>query len=199
MTGKVGFAGWGLLLAAMMATSSAPGLAQQADYEAIVRMTRECAKIADVPARVACYDNTVSAERLIAGDAPPQRQRAEAPPRASQAAEAQRAPSPSPAQAAAPAAPPLGGFGAETLPVPPAVRKEEESEIELGVRRADSVEPGIYLLTLEDGSQWRFVDAMPQTYEAPRAGSRIALERAALGSFKMSFADQRAVRIRRVQ
>ena len=67
------------------------------------------------------------------------------------------------------------------------------------MRQAERVEPGLYLLTLEDGSQWRFVEAVPPSYDPPRAGSHVALQRAALGSFRMNFASQRAVRIRRVR
>ena len=150
-----------------LALPTAPAAAQ--DYEAIVRLMRECAKIERLEDRAACYDKTIDAERLVNG------------------------------ASAKPKAPQPKGFGAESLPEPAAVRAAAVDKVELGVRQADRVEPGIYVLTLEDGSRWRFVDAVPMAYDPPRAGSRIELARAALGSFQMRFANQRAVRIRRVQ
>jgi hypothetical protein len=79
------------------------------------------------------------------------------------------------------------------------VRQAQPDEVELAVSQAQSVEPGIYLLTLEDGSQWRFLDAVPMSYDPPRSGERVELVRASLGSFLMSYASQRSVRIRRVR
>ena len=38
----------------------------QTDYEAVVRLMSECARIAEIEARVACYDKTMEAARLIA-------------------------------------------------------------------------------------------------------------------------------------
>jgi hypothetical protein len=195
------------LTAALLLATPAAAQEQATDYEAIVRIMRECARIADVAARVACYDNTVGAERLIADarEAP-----ASAPPRAAPVPPRREvAAAPQPTSRAAPqtangsaslAQPPATrGFGAETLPVPETVREQQASEVQLAVTRAESVEPGIYLLTLEDGSQWRFLDAVPMSYDPPRSGAKVDLARASLGSFLMSYADQRSVRIRRVR
>jgi hypothetical protein len=200
------------MVAAILLASPALGQAQQTDYEAIVRIMRECAKITELEARTACYDNTINAERLIAGSgaarphspsdasAPsaPQQVQAAPPPQAQRAAPVRKAEAQPPA---APAAEMPQGFGAETVPPSEAARQAERAvgEVELGVSQAQRLEPGIYLLTLEDGSQWRFVDAVPLSYDPPRAGSRIELARAALGSFQMRFESQRPVRIMRVQ
>jgi len=167
---------------------------QPADYEAIVRVMRGCARIADMAARVACYDSTVGAEQLMADAATvPER----GPP-----VEIVSPPTPDPRLAVAPPrtkpAPPAS-FGAEALPQPREVQQERERHVQLAVSGAQNVEPGIYVLTLEDGSQWRFVDAVPPSYDPPRSGEHIELARGALGSFRMSYADQRAVRIRRVR
>ena len=199
------------IVAASLLTAPALGQMQQTDYEAVVRMMRECAKIADLEARAACYDNTINAERLIAGSGAARSHSPSedpAPSRAEQVRAAQAAPPP-PAPARQPevqaAAPPSAqapqGFGAESVPPPKAALQAQRavSEVELAVSQAERVEPGIFLLTLEDGSQWRFVDAVPWSYDPPRAGSRIDLARAALGSFQMRFADQRPVRIMRVR
>lgn len=168
---------------------AAPAIAQQQepDYEAIVRVMRECAKIEDIPARVGCYDNTINAEQLINRSSATQA-------RPDQSAQgAARAPAPT-GGAQAPT-----GFGAASLREPAPPRSAEADEVELVVRQADRLEPGIFVLTLSDGSKWRFVDAVPPSYDAPRAGSRVELARASLGSFQMRYAGQRPVRIRRIE
>jgi len=183
-------AGW--IVAACLLAAPVASHAQQTDYEAIVRTMRDCARIEEVPARVACYDATIQAERLIAGAEPA----APAPPLARPAAP----PSVTSAQAQAPAPPAPGGFGAETLRrTSPASEADAAGKVTLAITRAEPVEPGIYMLTLEDGSQWRFVDAVPASYDLPRAGATIELARGALGGFRMNYGGQRPVRIRRVQ
>ena len=198
-------------VAASILLAAAPAAAQETDYEAIVRIMRECAKIADLQDRAACYDNTVNAERLIAGSPAPEVQSfPETGPATDPSAVAglddQRTPA-APRQSARVAARSAtdadeasSGFGAESLPPSRRAGETERAEnVRLAVLDADRIEPGIYLLTLEDGSQWRFVDAVPWSYDAPREGSRIELSRAALGSFQMRFESQRPVRILRVR
>ena len=186
---------------AASALLAAPGAlqAQDTDYEAIVRIMRECAKITELEARAACYDNTINAERLIAGSSalPP----VPGPPEAAPPSRPARAPAQQAAAPVRPASEPARSFGKESLPPTPATRtaRAGSDEVELGVTGSDRVEPGIYLLTLDDGSQWRFVDAVPWSYDAPGAGTRIELSRAALGSFQMRYESQRPVRIMRVR
>lgn len=177
-------AGAGLVLGVL----AAPAIAQpqEPDYEAIVRVMRECAKIEDIPARVGCYDNTINAEQLINRSAATQSETDQ------------------PAQRAARASARTGGsqaagFGAASLREPAPPRSAEADEVELVVRQADRLEPGIFVLTLNDGSKWRFVVAVPPSYDAPRSGSKVELARASLGSFQMRYAGQRPVRIRRIQ
>ncbi|AKH42551.1 hypothetical protein FHS61_000321 [Altererythrobacter atlanticus] len=83
-------------ISAILLAGATPGAAQPTDYEAIVRIMRECARIGDMAARVACYDNTIGAEKLINGQAesasPSERVATPAPlPRSSRAASAPRA------------------------------------------------------------------------------------------------------------
>jgi hypothetical protein len=152
----------------------------QTDYEAIVRLMAECAGIEEVGARAACYDKTLEAARLI--DAAPVRG---AEPRASAPATVERPPS---------------GFGSQSLRKPAPVRESRSAgEVEAVVRAAQRTEPGMYLLTLEDGAQWRFVEAVPLSYDPPRAGSEIELRSGSLGSFLMRYADQRSIRVQRVR
>lgn len=150
------------------------------DYEAVVRLMAECARIGEIGARVACYDKTMEAARLIAAAPAPETE-----PQVSTPAPVQRPPS---------------GFGGESLRKPKPVREARSAEeMEARVLTARQTEPGMYLLTLEDGAQWRFVEAAPPSYQPPRAGSRIELRSGALGSFLMRFADQRSLRVQRVK
>jgi len=59
-------------------------------------------------------------------------------------------------------------------------------------------EPGMYLITLTDGAQWRFVDAAPQSWNPPRAGAQVEFERGSLGTVFMTYDGQRRLRVRRV-
>lgn len=174
---------WVVVLATGAGLSLPAAAQEQPDYEALVRVMRECAKIEEMAARASCYDNTVRAERLIAGDA----------------ASAESPPTPSTRQSSTARAPEPRSFGAETLPRPDVGEEEASDGALLAVTKARRMEPGIYQLTLNDGGQWLFVDAVPMSYAPPRAGSTIQLRRAALGSFQMLYDDQRPVRIRRVR
>ena len=166
-----------------------PGAARaQPDYEAIVRLMDECGKIKDAGARVACFDNTLETARLIASASAGSAE----PPVASAVEPA------TPSRANAAAAPPTG-FGGESLRQPEPAREAASDRTEALVRAAQQTAPGVYLLALDDGAEWRFVDAVPPSYNPPRPGSEIELRRGALGSFLMRFADQRSVRVQRVR
>ncbi|RIV90661.1 hypothetical protein D2V17_04080, partial [Aurantiacibacter xanthus] len=67
------------------------------------------------------------------------------------------------------------------------------------VTAARMMQPGVYRLTLQDGAEWEFSEGVPNSYRPPREGSEITIDRAALGSFLMSFDSQRAVRVRRIR
>lgn len=152
------------------------------DYEAIVRLMRECARIADVPSRVACYDNNVGRDVPRADTAfgtPPQ-------------ARAAPAQSPSPAPRAT-------GFAADSLPQTREERAAQINRIELKVTAISELEPRVYRLTLDDGGVWETTEPAPRSFDPPRRGSSIALSRAALGGFLLDYADQPTVRIRRVK
>src|SRR5690606_22600108 len=89
--------------------------AQDEDYRTIVTIMRACSTIADVPARVACYDNNI---------------RPGAPPVAA-AAPGASGPAPAPAARQAEAAPRAPtGFGAASLPQTSLAREQaEEKEV----------------------------------------------------------------------
>ncbi|HEY6816939.1 MAG TPA: hypothetical protein VI168_15490, partial [Croceibacterium sp.] len=154
-----------LAVAAALASVPAAGLAQS-DERPLAGMLRECRGLADASARMACYDR-------IPLDAPEQRTAAvpQAPARAEQRADA--------------------GFGANQLPRPAAQAGPER--ISARVAHAVERQPGIYLLTLADGTEWEFVDSAPAAYDPPRAGSTVEIVAASLGSYLVRYAGQRAV------
>lgn len=177
--------------ASLAAAAPAP-VAAQIDGAIVLNIMRECAKINDANARLSCYDNNIRS----AGATPPaaasfglpQQNRNQ-----NSSTPAQQAPSQS-AQSSA------GGFGSETLrTTKPEVQAQRESGVTATVAQAREREPGIYLLTLEDGAQWVFAEAVSRTYKIPGRGDTISIDRASLGSFTMRFNSQAVVRVRRVQ
>lgn len=168
-----------LLLGGMGVLAAVPtGAAAQLSDSAVVDLLRECRKVGDVAARTACYDNIP----LGQPGATPVEQAPAASPSAAPAAS--RAPS---------------RFGSNQLPQARAAKAGEPEQINARVTAVTQREPGIYLLTMEDGAQWQFVDAAPSSYDAPRRGSEVEIFSAALGSYQIRYAGQRALRIRRVR
>lgn len=163
--------------------------AQVAD-NIVLNILRECAKIENQSARLACYDNNIRS----AGAAPRNTPVPTAP-----------APAPAPAAPQGNAAPAASstpqGFGAETVRAPR--QREQSSTTENGIRaRVTNVtprQPGIYLLTLEDGAQWVFAEGVTNSYRVPERGSTVEIERGSLGSFLLRFNNQSPVPVRRVQ
>ncbi|GAA0270772.1 hypothetical protein GCM10009127_08630 [Alteraurantiacibacter aestuarii] len=146
---------------------------QEENYRQIVIIMRACAQIEDIGARVTCYDNNIQPGGAAAQPASPV-----SPMRQIQAR----------------------GFGAEALTQVQQERRDSRpEELEARVSAAERVLPGIYLVTLEDGAQWQFIDAAPISYEPPRAGSQIRIYRGSLGSFLMRFDGQQGLRVRRVR
>ena len=142
----------------------------QAQDDASLRgMLRACAGISDVPARVACYD-AIPTEQPTAAAVP--------------------APQPAPRPA---------GFGSSQLAAARAPLAAEADSIEGRVVAAVQRQPGIQLLTLEDGAQWLFVEGAPQTYNPPRPGSTVEIRSASMGGYMLRYQDQPAVRVRRVR
>lgn len=162
--------------AAMAVAWPLPATAQDEDFERTVIIMRACAQITDVAARVTCYDNTMA-----------------------------------PAVAQPPAArPPVAtppqpqGLGAEQV-VPDRVqarevaRERQAENLVAQVTGVARVSPGIFTLTLADGSQWTFVDEAPFGYAAPRAGSSVRIERGSLGSYLLRYDSQQSLRVRRLR
>lgn len=151
-----------------------PGTAQaQLSHGTVIDILLECRKLEDTAARIACYDNIPLGQAAAA---------------------------PSPVTRPAPAEiPRAGGFGSNQLPRAAAALDAEPNEISAKVSAVTERTPGTYVLTLEDGAQWQFVDATSKSYDPPRPGSTIQISSASLGSYLMRYAGQRSVRIRRTR
>ncbi len=158
---------------AAMLVALAPAAGHAQTDRGLAEHMRACRALADAGARTTCYDG-------IALDGP----------------DSQDQPGPTPATEREHRAD--AAFGRNQLPRTPAAEPEAE-RISARVTRSVERQPGIYLLTLEDDSQWQFVDAAPAAYDPPRPGSLIEIASASMGSYLIRYAGQRSVRARRVR
>jgi len=178
--------------AAVLLLGAGAAHAQSGDA-AIAGEMRECRQLRDEAARIACYDTIPVGQDQGRGQGQGQGQGQPAgSPAASPAASP--APAPPPPAARAPA-----GFGAGQLPRPATSTPAEPDRITAQVAVAIEREPGIWLLTLEDGAQWAFVDSVPPSYDPPRRGKAVELLGTALGGYLMRYAGQRGIRVHRVR
>ncbi|HEU4651442.1 MAG TPA: hypothetical protein VFS49_08500 [Croceibacterium sp.] len=176
--------------AASLFLAGTPAAAQM-DQATAVNILRECARIDDASARLACYDNNI---RNVGGT-----------PRSSvpgqmPVVQGGSAPIP-PGAAGAVAANTPRGFGAEDVRTPErfATPSTQLQEITARIRAIRPREPGVYAFTLEDGAEWLFAESVGRDYRVPRAGAEIGIERGALGSYLMRFDDQSPVSVRRIR
>ena len=176
------------ILAAGAATLLVTGMpaAAQVDSGIVLNIMRECAKIDDPTARLACYDNNIRTNDTVPRAAAPGRS---AVPQASAGAPV--------------AANTTQGFGAES------VRVQQRPQSSAAAERLDGISseitqisqrgPGLYAFTLKDGAQWQFSETVGSSYRAPRVGSTVEIERGSLGSFLMRFDKQQPVPVRRTR
>ena len=170
--------------AAVLALSAMPASAQ-ADRGAVLDILVECAKIDDPTARLACYDNNMSRAGatprttipgqiggVVGGSAPIETQGPQ-------------------------------GFGYEDVraadPARFQPRPGELQEIHPRVQSVTPREPGIYIVTLEDGARWLFAESVSSQFRLPRRGQEIEIERGSLGSFLMRVDGQSPVPVRRIR
>jgi hypothetical protein len=174
-----------LLTGAALAVSAAPALAQVPD-SITLNIMRECAKIDDPTARLACYDNNIRA----AGANPNSVPGAMSVPRGGGAVLAPNAP---------------GGFGADDIKQPDRFRPYGEQSsrgpeaISTRVAAVAEREPGVYLVTLDGGAQWLFAESTSRSYQPPKRGDTIRIEHGALGSYMMIVNHQQGVKVTRIK
>lgn len=164
---------------------SAMPASAQADRGAVVDILVECAKIDDPTARLACYDNNMT--------------RVGATPRATVPGQVRGVVGGgAPIETQGPQ-----GFGYEDVRASDPARFQPRAgqlqEIHPRVRSISPREPGIYLVTLEDGAQWLFAESVSSQFRLPRRGDEIEIERGALGSFLMRVDGQSPVPVRRIR
>jgi len=182
---RASFVATGLAIsAATLALSATPALAQD-ERGAVLNILVECAKIDDPTARLACYDNNMTragatvrstvpgqVRGVLGGSAPIENQGPQ-------------------------------GFGYEDVrtsdPSRFQLRPGLMQEIHPTVASIALRQPGIYLVTLEDGAQWMFAEGVDSQYRLPRRGDEIEIERGSLGSFLMRVDGQPAVPVRRIR
>jgi hypothetical protein len=169
-----------LAAAASLIPCACPATAQVSD-NVVISILRECAKIDDPTARLACYDNNIRQ----AGGTP-------------NTATSTRVPSGGPAPIATSPSP---SFGMDDVKTPRAAsaRPAQADEIRPRVASVSPREPGIYLITLEDGAQWLFAESVSREFRLPRRGDTIEIQRGALGSYLMRIDRQKAVAVRRTR
>lgn len=173
--------------AAALAILATPASAQVAD-EVVLNIMRECARIDDPSARLACYDNNIRAAganpRTIPGETV-----------VSGSGAVLSGPSGTRSTTG------RAGFGAEDIRGPERFEARPGELQELTARVADVRQVGVgrYVITLEDGAVWRFADSVPSNYRVPREGSQVEINRASLGSFLLRFNNQQSVRVERVE
>jgi len=172
-----------LVAGAGLAMASLPAAAQVSD-QIVLNIMRECAKIDDPTARLACYDNNIRAAGGNPSSVPGQ----------------MAAPSGSGA-VLQPSAP--GGFGADDLRTQSPDRfnpnRNGASEVSVQVSQVTERQPGTYLVTLSNGAQWLFSESVSSNYRAPRRGQTVEIQRGALGSYLMVVDRQQGVRVTRVK
>ena len=167
-----------------LVVANAPAQAQ-VDDAIVLEIMRQCARIDDATARLACFDNNIRpssgapARATVPGQSPAPLGTADAPVRGSA----------------------VRGFGSEDVRQPDRFNAPagELEELTTSVTSVNELQPGIYRLTLADGAQWQFAESVPNAYRPPRQGSQVTIDRGALGSFLLSFDNQAAVRVRRIR
>ncbi len=171
------------LAALSVAAFASPATAQVSD-EIVLNILRNCAQIDDATARLACYDNNIrSGDGSVRSSVPGSMS------------------VPTGAGGAPLAATGATGFGREDIRTPARFETPagEVEEIRARVASVTERQRGIYLVTLEDGAEWLFTEAVPFAYRPPRIGEDVEIDRASMGSFLLTYDRQASVRVRRVQ
>jgi len=171
-----------LLAGAALAAWACPSFAQ-VDDRIVLNIMRECAKIGDPTARLACYDNNIRAAGANPSSVPGQMVR----PSGGGAIGTRNAPS---------------GFGSDDLRTPERFTPQREGgphEISSRVAAVNERQPGVYLVTLEGGAQWLFAETTGKSYLAPKKGDTVKVEHGALGSYLLVVNHQQGVKVTRVK
>ena len=174
-----------LVTGAALAAAASPALAQVND-SIVLNIMRECAKIDDPTARLACYDNNIRAAGANPHSIPGQMGR----PNGGGAVANPNTPS---------------GFGSDDLKSDERFHEYGDNgprgprEISTRVAAVRERQPGVYLVTLDSGAEWLFTESTSNTYVPPNKGDTVRIEHGALGSYMMIVGKQAGVRVARVK
>lgn len=91
----------------------------------------------------------------------------------------------------------LFGFAVPNLGLFGGSEKEDIKQLDGVVASTSGNRDGGYVLTLRDGSSWSQLDDRPLAV-APRAGDKVLVTRASLGSYMLSVSRQPGIRVRRI-
>ena len=176
------FSGAAILAAGATALFAAVPASAQVDASAAVNVLVECAKIDDPTARLACYDNNITRVGGAVRSTVPGQVRAQG--------------RGAPIETTGPA-----GFGFESVRTPQRFnpRVGQLEQITSKITAVSSREPGIYLVTLENGAQWVFAEGIDSGARPPQRGDNVEIERGALGSFLMQIDRAQPIPVRRVR
>lgn len=166
-----------LVLGPALAMLAAPAAAQTTDrpeqFDALLR----CRAIADGPARLACFDGASAALEAAAAS------REVVVVDRTQIRESKRT---------------LFGLSIPRLSLFEGDKEEDEVKSIAGtVQSAQRDGDGRWLVRLKEGGLWRQIDSNPLG-RSPKAGMKVEINRASLGSFKMRVEGQPGIKVRRV-
>ena len=169
----------GLLGSTALALTAAPGAAQVNDA-IVLNIMRECARIDDPTARLACYDNNIRSAGANPRSIPGEMAR--------------------PSGGGSVMQPRAGGFGADDLRsrAQPGVARGGASQISTRVSGVRERQPNTWLVELENGNQWLMSESVGG-FRPPSRGDTIEIERGALGGYLMVVNGQQGVRVTRVK
>lgn len=191
-----------LVGATTLATFHTQANAQVPD-DVVLNIMRECARIDEPSARLACYDNnirsaratprnTVPGETVVLGSGAVLNGPNNTGPSSFGIEDVQG----SGVAASSLDTSGSAGFGRENIQSYQAPQGELQ-ELSARVAGVRQVGPGLYVITLEDGAVWRFTDGVSPNYRAPSRGSEVEISRASMGSFLLRFEGQQSVRVER--
>lgn len=195
-----------MLAAAATGLTMAPAAALAQDRTAVLNILVECAKIDDPSARLACYDNNMKSVGAQARANVPGTVRGVTGGGAPIAAtggssgfgfggEDLRQPDvPAVARSRGD-----GSFGSEDILRPDRFETVGPQQVTTTVASVQQREPGIFLMTMQDDTQWVFAEGARNSFRPPRSGSKVEIDRGALGSFLARVDGQEPVRVRRLR
>ena len=172
-----------LALGGLAALAPAGSATAQAGRDAVLNIMVECSKIEDPTARLSCYDANIRNAGGVARGPLARGVRVQGGGAPSVVNEGPQ------------------GFGRENVKTGERFNAPagQLHSIRPKVTAIQPREPGIYLVSLEDGAQWVFASGVTRDYRLPIVGSIVEIDRGSFGSYLMHYDGQTPVQVRRVR